>query len=297
MLHDIDYSHLRALEGVVTFGGFKKAADRLGVTQSAISQRINLLENRYGSPLVIRSSPPTLTTLGRKLLEHLYSVRDLEKQLATDLGGTSSDTTRSIILGVNADSLATWFFDAISPLVKQYSYKLEVLIENEHLTHHLIETGEVSGCISSERYPGPGCDSLKLGSMRYSGVCSQEFYERYFSRKETKVAFSAAPAVYFDRSDWIHTQFFKNELKHTALYPIHFIPSSEGFVEGIVRGLGYGVAPSMQIKEQLKTGLLVPILKGRELKIPLYFHYLRRESKLQMQFRTEFCRNASTLLR
>ena len=297
MSDDIEYSYLRALEAVATFGGFKRAADQLGVTQSAISQRINLLENKYGSPLVIRSSPPTLTALGRKLLNHLYSVRELEKQLVNDLGGSTSGNVRSIILGVNADSLATWFFDAISPLVKEYSFKLEVLIENEHLTHRLIEKGEVSGCISSERYPGPGCDTLKLGSMRYVGVCSREFYDHHFLKKDLKTAFSSAPAVYFDRSDWIHSQFFKNELKHGSIYPIHFIPSSEGFVEGIIRGLGYGVAPSMQIKDQLKDGTLVPVFKGRELKVPLYFHYLRRESKMQMQFRIQFCKNASALLK
>jgi|LakMenEpi03Aug12_release.lakeMendotaPanAssembly.Ray.scaffolds.fasta_scaffold277478_2 LysR family transcriptional regulator (chromosome initiation inhibitor) len=296
MAQEIDYTGLGALEAVITLGGFKKAADQVGVTQSAISQRINHLEDRYGSPLVIRKSPPSLTKLGRKLLDHFHAVRDLENQLAVDLGSSTSTSARSIILGVNADSLATWFFEAITPLIQEFSIKLEVLIENEHLTHHLIEKGEVLGCISSERYSGPGCDTIKLGVMRYVGVCSKEFYENHFSKKDSKTAFSEAPAVYFDRSDWIHRQFFKSELKSGSLFPIHFIPSSEGFVEGIVRGLGYGVTPVLQVKDHLKIGNLVPIIKGRELKVPLFFHYIRRESKVQMQFRSRFCKNATALL-
>ncbi|HCP02988.1 MAG TPA: ArgP/LysG family DNA-binding transcriptional regulator, partial [Pseudomonas sp.] len=43
---------------VVEQGGFERAAGVLGLSQSAISQRIKLLEARLGAPVLVRANPP-----------------------------------------------------------------------------------------------------------------------------------------------------------------------------------------------------------------------------------------------
>lgn len=48
----LDYKLLEALVAVVDQGGFERAARHLGLTQSAVSQRIKLLEARLGQPVV-----------------------------------------------------------------------------------------------------------------------------------------------------------------------------------------------------------------------------------------------------
>ena len=53
-----DYKLLAALAAVVEQGGFERAAQVLGLSQSAVSQRIKLLEARVGQPVLQRSSPP-----------------------------------------------------------------------------------------------------------------------------------------------------------------------------------------------------------------------------------------------
>ena len=45
----IDYKLLDALTAVLDQGGFERGARHLGLTQSAVSQRIKLLEARLGS--------------------------------------------------------------------------------------------------------------------------------------------------------------------------------------------------------------------------------------------------------
>ena len=56
-----DYKLLAALAAVVEQGGFERAAQLLGLSQSAVSQRIKLLEARVGQPVLLRAAPPAPT--------------------------------------------------------------------------------------------------------------------------------------------------------------------------------------------------------------------------------------------
>ena len=74
-----DYKLLAALAAVVEQGGFERAAQLLGLSQSAVSQRIKLLEARVGQPVLLRAAPPAPTEIGRRLLNHVQQVRLLER--------------------------------------------------------------------------------------------------------------------------------------------------------------------------------------------------------------------------
>ena len=122
-----DPSHLAALSAILRNGSFERAAHELGVTQSAVSQRIRLLEEQIGTPLVIRAQPCTATEAGQRVFRHAEELRLLEQELRTDLGmgregdgedvaGASRDARGwpAVRLAVNADSLATWFLPAVA---------------------------------------------------------------------------------------------------------------------------------------------------------------------------------------
>ena len=64
----LDYKLIEALALVTQGGGFDKAANALNITQSAVSQRVKLLEEQMGQILVARTSPPQLTSAGQNLL-------------------------------------------------------------------------------------------------------------------------------------------------------------------------------------------------------------------------------------
>ena len=49
-----DYRTLQALDAVIRERGFERAAQKLCITQSAVSQRIKQLENMFGQPLLVR---------------------------------------------------------------------------------------------------------------------------------------------------------------------------------------------------------------------------------------------------
>ena len=63
----IDPDHLKAIAAILQTGSFETAAGQLGVTPSAVSQRIKALEERIGAALIERSSPCTATPTGQRL--------------------------------------------------------------------------------------------------------------------------------------------------------------------------------------------------------------------------------------
>src|SRR3546814_10280721 len=100
-----DYKLLSALAAVVEQAGFERAAQVLGLSQSAISQRIKLMEARVGQPVQVRVTPPAPNEIGRRLLNHVQQVRLLERDLqslvpAMDEAGLPA----RLRIALNADS-------------------------------------------------------------------------------------------------------------------------------------------------------------------------------------------------
>ncbi|CAA2930477.1 HTH-type transcriptional regulator ArgP [Arsenophonus endosymbiont of Bemisia tabaci Q2] len=73
MIKHPDYRALQALDTVIRERGFERAAQKLCITQSAVSQRIKQLENLFGQPLLVRTILPQPTEQGQKLLALLQS--------------------------------------------------------------------------------------------------------------------------------------------------------------------------------------------------------------------------------
>jgi DNA-binding transcriptional LysR family regulator len=72
-IRDLELRHLVALDAVATEGTFARAAERLGYTQSAVSQQIAALERTVGSKVFDRPGGPRaveLTAFGATLLRH-----------------------------------------------------------------------------------------------------------------------------------------------------------------------------------------------------------------------------------
>jgi DNA-binding transcriptional LysR family regulator len=106
-LRTIDLRLLVTFDAVVTEGTFARAAERLGYTQSAISQQIATLERFVGEPLFDRPGgprPAELTPFGAHLLDHarvlLHRVDriddDLDRFRAGDAGRLRVGTFQSV---------------------------------------------------------------------------------------------------------------------------------------------------------------------------------------------------------
>ncbi|MEI6208479.1 MAG: LysR family transcriptional regulator [Desulfuromonadales bacterium] len=79
-------NYLQTYITTISAGSFSKAAESLRVTQSAVSRRIQQLEEQYGFPLIDRSGSVLVPTeAGRIFLEKAHKMLTLEKVLLHEL--------------------------------------------------------------------------------------------------------------------------------------------------------------------------------------------------------------------
>lgn len=264
----LDYAQLEALATVVRYGSFEKAARALSVTPSAISQRIKALEDSVGRVLIVRSQPCSATSHGDVLCRHFERVALLEHEL--DL---RSDTSPTIRIAVNADSVATWFIDAIADVAHEHGLLFDFIIDDQDHTAELLRRGEVHAAVSSLASPIRGCSVTKLGAMRFLATCSPEFHARYFAAGVTKDAMQRAPCLVFQPKDQLQHRFLRRVTRAQVEPPIHWLPSLHGFVNACVRGLAWGMQPEGLAREHLDKGAMVELVPNRPVDIRLYWHY------------------------
>lgn len=265
----LDYAALGALAEIIRRGSFEAAAAALGVTPSAVSQRIKGLEERMGQVLIHRGPPATGTETGLRLMQHLDQVRLLEASLATGL--RPSGIAAVLRLAINADSLATWFPPVMTALPVLY----DLLLDDQDHARDWLRQGQVSGAISSDPNPVPGCDVLPLGAMRYHALASPDFIARHFPDGVTEDALQAAPALIFNAKDALQSRWAQKATGKRLHLPGHMIPASEPFARAAELGLGWGMIPDSMAAPAQQKGRLQPLIPDLPLDVALYWHVQR----------------------
>ncbi|MDP7591681.1 MAG: LysR family transcriptional regulator ArgP [Litorilituus sp.] len=270
---NFDYKLLSALAEVIELQSFELAASKLFISQSAISQRIKSLEEYIGQPVLIRSQPIELTVAGEQLVSHFKKVKQLEHELTPVLSPDKPFKPLKISLAVNADSIATWFIQAITPVLQNHLVELNLLIEHEERTLDKLRTGEAIGAVSVIEKPLKGYRSFRLGNMEYCLVANEQFKERYFKHGVNRESLKMAPAISYDHKDDMHVRFIAKHFNLAASeYYCHSVRSSEAFVELAKQGVAYCLLPKLQIAHELASGELISIAPNIELIETLYWH-------------------------
>lgn len=265
---------LAAFAAVLDEGSFDGAAKRLSLTPSAISQRIKALEDRLGQVLILRRTPCEATEAGERLLRSVQQMRLLEAETLKDfhVGADASGPT-TVAIGVNADSLATWFLVALAQLHDRHRLLFDVRVEDQDHSTNLLRDGSVLGAITADAQPVQGCSVKKLGVMRYLPVASPAFVARHFAKGVKAESLGAAPMLVFNRKDALQWRFVHGVTRARLAPPMHYVPSSTAFVEGAELGLGWAMAPESMLAKAFAEGRLKPIAANRWLDVPLYWQH------------------------
>ena len=284
-----DPNALECLAAIVEEGGFERAAQRLSITQSAVSQRLRALESQVGTVLIVRSRPLKPTSAGQLLLKHTKMLRllraDLERDLKelapSSLGGAREEERISI--AINADSIATWALPALTELAQQ-GLSMEIIHDDQNCTHEWLREGQVLGCVTTVRQALRGCRVEPLGAMQYIAVATPEFARlrlalpldaigQTSASKLTQHNFRDVPFIAFNRKDEIPGEFVGKAfgLKRVTLNQL-FVPSSQGMVGAVLAGWGVSVVPRLMADALIEQGQLVNVAPAYTLPIQLYWH-------------------------
>lgn len=267
-----DPAQLSALLAVVTEGSFEGAADVLGVSPSAVSQRIKALESRIGQVVVQRTRPCRATPTGEVLLRHARQLELLEAETRAAL--EPHGRTPTLPVAINADSLATWGRDLLRLVAEAGDVALELRVEDQGHSAELLRAGRVLAAVTADPVAVQGCSVEPLPAARYVPVAAIGLWERHGR------SLSGLPMVTFNDKDRLqHDVLRRLGLADPPL--VHQVPSTEDFAQAVRLGLGWGALPVQQLgrgPDALADQGLVAVAPGHDVRVPLHWQRWRIDS-------------------
>ncbi|SDQ24472.1 LysR family transcriptional regulator ArgP [Microbacterium sp. cf332] len=274
---------VETLAVILDEGSLDAAARRLHITPSAVSQRIRALERVAGQVLLVRSKPARATEAAHRFVRYARQLALLERDAFAGL----DDVVTSVPLAVNADSLATWFLPPLARVAATHGVVFDLHRDDQDFTAGLLESGTVTGAVTSRRIAVAGCRVSALGALRYEAVATPAFVDRWFPASAGADAgwgpdadgLASAPVVDFDRRDELQTRWLRGAGVDAHTPPRHRVPASQDFATAVLLGLGWALLPTLQSRAHVERGELVR-LGGEDIVVPLYWQQWNLASPL-----------------
>lgn len=97
----IDFRQLRYFVAVVEAGSFSRAADRIGIAQSALSIAVRGLEDSLGVALLVRNTKGVAATVaGEKLLDRARTILNLVSETEFDIRSIAGAPSGPVSIGI-----------------------------------------------------------------------------------------------------------------------------------------------------------------------------------------------------
>jgi DNA-binding transcriptional LysR family regulator len=257
----VEIAQVEAFLAVGTFGGFRRAADALRVTQPAISARIKALEESLGVTLFERGRGGlALSAAGRALRPHaeqLLHALALARQAVHDLRPATGGGAITIAAAL---SICTYLLPDVLKRFQTAYPKTLITVRSGHSKEvlEMVLAGDAElGLARSLQHPevetvslrddplvlvsAPGGSMARLGRVRLEQVAAQ-------------------PLILFDRgsSDWTlsHGLFRRAGLVPNVVLEVESIEAAKRMVE---RGIGVAFLPRLAVVREIQRRRLIAI--------------------------------------
>ncbi len=156
--HHIELRHLRLLQAVAQTGGLTAAAERLHLTQSAVSHQLKALEEALGLPLVERAVRPLqFSAAGRRLLALAQAALPLADAALRDLAKLKDGDAGELRIAVECHTCYDWLMPAMDCYRDVWpGVELDLLGGFQADPVGLLLDGRADLVITSEAAPRPG---------------------------------------------------------------------------------------------------------------------------------------------
>src|SRR5688572_27788294 len=154
-----------------------RAAKRVHVTQSALSQRVRKLEEEMGTRLSTRlPREAKLTAAGERLLRYCQTRAHLELELRSDLGAEGNVLAGSVRLAGYSSVVRSVLLPAVAPLARA-NPRIEIQLFNREMRDlpGMLRRGEADYIVLDYEWQHAGVQAVKLGVEEYVLVESRKY--------------------------------------------------------------------------------------------------------------------------
>lgn len=276
----LNLSQLQTFVMVVSEGSMTAAADKLFLTQPAVSQQMKNLEDELGVELVVRGSKQIKTTAqGEVLYEHAKKILSLAQQAEISIKSVGAQLRGQIRIG----TLNTIGLHLMSPVVSRLlkfnpDFKIKVDYAKGEDLIKAYENGELDVVVLPDVQMNYGktfkdteSHILLKEEMWLVGSGKDEFYPATVNMKDI----AKIPYVHF-ANEFPH--FDKQLNEKIGTIPAVFESSNVGTLKRVIEnGLGIGFLPAHSVKKQIRGGRLNKI-GTLDFEYKTEFIYYRRSS-------------------
>ena len=240
---------LRAFETAARHGSITRAAEELGVTQSAVSHQIRALECFTGVALLDRRGNSfTLTSAGLRAMDSLGTGFELIADAVANLD--TSDISGEVIVSCPPALTALWLVKNIRGFLLNYpGIRLNLRSSTQW---GAVIGADVDLCIRYGNGVWDNRRTILLGEVDLFPVCSPLIAPTL--QKPTDLENTAL--LYANDNDewsaWL-TLMKLNNMPHTR----HYLGNDLAMIEAAVNSIGVAIGDSVTCRNYLETGVLV----------------------------------------
>ncbi|GIN83886.1 putative HTH-type transcriptional regulator YkuM [Heyndrickxia sporothermodurans] len=235
----------------------RKAAERLFVSQPALSQRLQNIEKHWGTKLFIRTQKGlTLTPSGELVIRYANDILDQEEKVREQIQSLESKVHGTLKIACATIVGQNWLPKVLKTFVNKYPHAKISLITgwSSEILQSLYDDDVHIGILrGSTDWKGPKLhlfeDSLYLVDKEIQHVEDVLKTDRPF------IQFKSDSNYYQEIQDWWHRQ-FQTTPKRTIV-----VDQIETCKQMTFNGIGYAILPAITLNESAKDMYKIP-LKG-----------------------------------
>lgn len=253
-------SHLITFAAAAEHSSFTAAAEGLGVTQAAVSQRVQILEREIGVSLFRRVGGRVELNAGRRLHEYARRILDLHREARREV--TGRDVPLVGELAIAASSIpGEHLLPALLALFgqKHPHIRVRAAVSDSEAVMGQVERGEVSIGLVGRKSDNPNLEFKFLASDRVILVAPSG---HVFSKKKmvTVDQLATHPLILRDAGSGLRHCFEKSlDRAGRSLSQLRVtleLGSNEAIKEAVQRGVGVAVLSILAVQKELKAGNL-----------------------------------------
>lgn len=293
-MSSIDLRSLEVFFWVVKLGGFSRAAEKLHMTQPAVSTRINQLEARLSAQLIDRSkhghrglSP---TNRGLELFDYAERMLALQAEFLTRMA-ESDKLSGMVRLGTSETLVHTMLSALIRRIHEEHpAVTLDITVDISPQLQTALLEGELDIALLLGPVNAPGVHNIPLPSYRQVWVTSRDL--PIPSKGLSLADLAGWPLLSYGRKTMHHLQ-VSELFSRAGLPPVRIFTSSSAscIIRMAMDGIGVGLLPYKVVEEAVRQKQL-RILDVRPAPPPLQFtaSYISAPARTSAQVVAELAR-------
>jgi len=273
------FSEFQLLSVLAQEMNMRKAAERLFVTQPALSQRLQTIEKEWGAKLFIRSQKGlSLTPVGEMVVKFANDVLEMEEKVREDIQSLESEVHGTLKIACASIVGQNWLPQLLKRFVERYPHAKISLI-----------TGWSSEILKAI-YEDQGQIGIIRGTPDWKGVKMHLFKDRlYLVDREIQhvedvlktnrpfIQFKSDSNYYQEIQDWWHRQ-FQMTPKRTII-----VDQIETCKQMTLNGIGYAILPEITLNGEEENIYKIPLLDDKGEPIGRDTWLLGYESSFQLK--------------